>query len=251
MKTKKHMALVMAVAVFFTLTQPDRAKAWFGEDEKDTKVAFIVVLDDSGAWGNRLNKRADLKKTKFFKKLSGLNKRKKIRNAVVDIISTASAESEKVTKTRNLVNEWGEIEEIMKGKPNYCNNLGKAFATLSITIQQYADEGYDEIHAFVFSTLIDIPAPCNQTKNLVLPQAPPMVDWDKDGINDLSTLLFQSPKLKSFIILGVRAEQYQGWKDVLNPGAWVKNNTGNVFLMKKFNQTDQALDDGLFVWRSK
>lgn len=251
MKTKKHMALVLAVAAFLIVTQPQKGKAWFGEEEKDTKVAFIVVLDDSGAWGKRLNKRADLKKTKFFKKLSGLNNRKKTRNAVVDIISTASAESEKVTKTRDLVGEWEEIEEIMKGKPNYCNNVGKAFATLSNTIQQYADEGFDEIHAYVFSSLISIPAPCNQTKNLILPQEPPMVDWDKDGVNDLSSLLFQSPKLKSFTLLGVRPEQYQGWKDILNPRDWIKNNPGNVFLMKKFKQTDQALDDGLFVWRNQ
>ena len=252
MKTLKLITIALAITSLLTVFQPDHVRAWsWDEDTKETKVAFIVVLDDSGAWGKRLNERADVKKTKFLKKLSGLNKLKKTRNAVVDIISSATGDSEKVTKTRDLVNEWTEIEVIMKGKPNFCNNLGKTFITLANTIQQYADEGFDEIHVYVFSSLVDIPAPCNQLKNLILPQAPPIVDWDKDGINDLGSILIRTPQLKSFALIGVRAEQYQGSKDALNPQDWLKKYPTNLFLMKKFKQTDQALDDGLFQWRNQ
>lgn len=237
--------LVLAATLFLI---PQASFAWGKADRQ--KVAIVVVLDDSGAW-SKLNKRADRKKVEFLKLLKDLKKRRKTRDAVIDFISSSTGESEFVSNPRKLERDWKQIKKILEGKPSRCNNLADTFATLDSTIREYDNEGYDEIYVYSFSSLIDIPAPCNQVSNLVLPQAPPLVDLDHDGQNDLGKILTRSPKVKTVIFYGVKPEQYEPWHKVIYPKEWVKKHRDNVFRMKKFTKTELALKDGLFIRRDE
>ena len=234
---------LVAMALFFT---PGISGAW-GDPPK--KVAFIVVLDDSGAYDKRMAKRADRNKLKFLQQFADLKKRKKTRNAVIDIISSSTGSTELVTQPKSMGLNWKQIEAVMKGKPERCNNLARTFTTLDSSIRQYEDEQYDEIYVYIFSSLIDVPAPCDQVTNLVLPQKPPLIDVNNDGKTDLGAILTRSPKVKTIIFYGVKAEQYCPWIDVLKPKDWIKRDASNVFRMKKFNQTELALEEGLHIRR--
>jgi len=220
----------------------------FAFGKKSPKVVFILVLDDSGAFGS-MTAKADEKKIQLLKLYTTLKKRKKTRHAVIDIISTSTGESEMVTQPKKLEADWKRIKAYVNGKPARCNNLADTFRTLDSTIREYDEEGFEEINVHIFSSFIDVPAPCNQVTNLILPQQPPLVDLNFDGKSDLETILTRSPKVKSILIFGVKAEQYDPWHKVIYPKEWVKKDPTHIFRMKKFSKTGLALEKGLHVGR--
>lgn len=243
MTTFKHTLIAMLI---LTLSFVPGGASAFGK--KTPKVVFILVLDDSGAWGN-LSLKANEKKIQLLKLYTNLKKRKKTRHAIIDIISSSTGASEMVTQPKKLEADWKKIKAYVNGKPARCNNLADTFLTLDSTIREYEEEGFQEINVHIFSSFIDIPAPCNQVGNLILPQQPPLVDLNYDGKSDLNTILTRSPKVKSILIFGVKAEQYDPWHKAIYPHAWIKKDPTHVFRMKKFSKTGLALEKGLHVGR--
>ncbi len=241
MKTINKTFLAMMMASFLFIPGHGMAK-------DRPKVAVLIAFDDSGSW-QESSKEADQMKVAFIKQLLNLKKRRKTRHAQIDFISTSTGGSELTLEPMLLAENWNAIEPLIKGKPNRCNNLVKAFQTIRSAILEYDQEGMEEIYIYIFSSLINLPAPCDKNNHLFLPQKPPVVDLDQNGTNDLQEILTRSSKVKTVLIYGVKGEQFDGWYELLFPKQWVQKNPENIFRMKIFSKTNLALRDGLFIRR--
>lgn len=237
-------ALMIAMSIALLAALPIQAVA-----KQNSKVAVIVVFDDSGAWFDKKDQ-ADQIKVELVKRLLELKKRKKTRHAIIDFISSSTGSTELTTQPLRLSKDWKQIETLLKSKPTRCNNLVRTFQTLRSTILEYEQEGMQEIYIYMVSSFIDLESPCN-FPNLVLPQKPPVVDLDQNGQNDLGEVLTRSEKVKTILIYGVKSDQFEGWYNLLYPSQWVKKDPENKFRMKILKKTGLALQDGLFIRRDR
>lgn len=246
MKMIKPLALIAAVVVAITYfsnqnqAQPiqqgqvSSVSTMVQQTPETIKPALILLGDDSGALTNP--EQAKQVKLLQLAQVKALSKKRKYANADLIFISTAYARKTMVAKISDLKTpKANEIVQYTESNPNACNKLAESFSAVETSIMQLEQQGYNELHIFVFSSMISTPSPCADVK-ITLPQLPIQVNWvEKLAHRSVANIQF----------LWVNPHQLKLYQEALNPLRLWANANGKAFGIYDEASTENALRQGL------
>ena len=191
----------LAIATFAAITLSINASA-------ATKIAFILINDDSGVMTN-MEQIPNLR-MQLLGQYKALKKHgRRYARAEMVVISTSLARPVWYGKISDLGgHRGGEVLERTANNPKSCNQLAASFDAARNVAVQLSAQGYNEIHISVFSSLISTPVPCSTAK-ITLPQLPVPVDW--------AASLAPTSHVRSVIFYAVNAHQYSVYTQALAP----------------------------------
>ena len=145
--------------------------------------------------------------------LKKLVRKRDFSRAHIDVISTSVGRTiwsgtpsdlkRKPQRSLALINRIKAVSE-------NCNNLPGAFVELTSNLAALEREGFTKAHVIVFSSLIHTPRPCDQTTQIILPQAPPL-EANINGALSFSKIL------RSINFYWVSPHQKNVWEEFLEP----------------------------------
>jgi hypothetical protein len=198
---------------------------------KARKSAFILVMDDSGVLTEP--ERARQQKLMMLAQLKALYTRKQFAQASLNLISTSYGRSVWVGSIADLRSERAnEVLTKIEADPKRCNQLEAAFKSVKSSIAQLEQRGANDIHVYVFSSMIATPNPCNDLK-ISLPQLPIPVNFEE--------IFTSSEAVSSVGIYFVNAHQLRLYQAAFEPVALWANTNSKEFGMFDVEDTDYQL----------
>ncbi|MCB9987719.1 MAG: hypothetical protein H6868_00095 [Rhodospirillales bacterium] len=202
----------------------------------EPRVAIEVIVDDSGVLSQP--KKADEYKLQLLGHLKELRKKRRFAKARIDVISSSYGRSVWIGTPSDLKGpRAAPLVDAVKVRSENCNNLPGAFAELDTNLQILKSRGYDEIHVYLFSSLIHTPVPCSKESTITLPQLPPPFD-----INDVLT---SSDAIRTVAVYWVNPHQKRPWLDHLQTTAQWLNAKGGRFALMDIENTKYQLNSRL------
>lgn len=142
----------------------------------EPKSAFIILNDDSGVLTEP--EQAAKLKLLMLAQLKALKRKRQYAKAKLVVISTAYAKSIFVGDIADLSGERAtELLDKIAANESRCNQLIESFDSVEQSIFQLKQQGYNDIHLYVFSSLIGTKNPCDGVQEVTLPQLPVPVDF--------------------------------------------------------------------------
>lgn len=175
------------------------------------RIAIELLIDDSGVLLDA--DPAQSHKLLLLSHLKALSTKRAGANAKVEVISTSYGRtvwSGTPLAIRRDPARAQELVDAIASDPGRCNNLPGAFAELRSNLAQLDREGVNTVHIIVFSSLVHTPRPCDQVRNITLPQLPP-------AEGDIAGALASSPNVRSVSFFWVSPHQRIVWEQFLNP----------------------------------
>lgn len=202
---------------------------------KETKSAIILVMDDSGVLTE--SERASQQKLLMLAQLKALHTKKRFAQASLNIISTSYGRSVWAGSVADLRTERAnEVLKKIEADPKRCNQLEAAFKSVKTTIKQLEQRGVNDVHVFVFSSMIATPSPCNDLK-ISLPQLPVPVNFEE--------IFTTSDAVSSIGFYFVNPHQLKVYQSALEPLATWANSQGKKFGLFDVEDSDYQLRQGL------
>lgn len=178
----------------------------FGQE----RIAIELLIDDSGVLLDA--QEAQSHKLLLLSHVKALATKRSGANAKVEVISTSYGRtvwSGTPLSIRRDPARARELVDAVAADPARCNNLPGAFAELRSNLAQLAREGVETVHIIVFSSLVHTPRPCDQVRNITLPQLPP-------AEGDIAGVLASAPNIRSVSFYWVSPHQRIVWEQFLN-----------------------------------
>lgn len=184
------------------------------------RIAIELLIDDSGVLLDA--DAAQAHKLLLLSHLKALATKRAGANARVEVISTSYGRTvwsgTPLSIRRDPVRAQ-ELVDAVAADPGRCNNLPGAFAELRSNLAQLDREGAETVHVVVFSSLVHTPRPCDQVRNITLPQLPP-------AEGDIAGALASSPNVRSVSFYWVSPHQRFVWEQFLNPAFTALRDSG-------------------------
>lgn len=223
---------ILAISVCASLLSPAYA------DEE--KIAIQVLADTSGVLLSPTT--GDAQKMVLLAHLKKLGKKRKYKDAQIDIISTSHGETVWSGTPKDLKGNNPKAEKavsVVKVNPGSCNQLEKSFTEMYENLEDLEWQHYDRAHVVIFSSLIHTPVPCENVQ-ITLPQIPP-------AKSEINKFLASSKIVKSIDFYWVSPDQRRIWKDFLKPTFDWAVHSGVYMRLLDEERTPPALQDGAFL----